>query len=73
MNYEELQRFVRTRESSLGDFLEGEDERVYAERAEGLRQNPPSSASRVNSMRTEESGHRHRPIGLFRQKFGEHI
>jgi rubrerythrin len=48
-----------------------EDERVSADFAEGLRQNFPSSASLVSSMRTEESGHR--LIELFPQKLGERI
>jgi hypothetical protein len=53
--------------------LEEEDECVYTDFAEGLRQNSPSSASLFDSMRTEESGHRRRLMELFRQKFGEHI
>src|SRR5258705_6561441 len=53
--------------------LEEEDERVYTDFAEGLRQNSPSSASLFDSMRTEEPGHRRRLIELFRQKFVEHI
>ncbi|MGA2214936.1 MAG: iron exporter MbfA [Bryobacteraceae bacterium] len=50
-----------------------EDERVYAEYAEGLRQNFAASAAVFDGMREEESGHRRRLIELFRQKFGEHI
>jgi rubrerythrin len=58
---------------ALAISLEEEDERVYADFAEGLRQNFAASASLFDSMRTEESGHRHRLIELYRQKFGEHI
>ncbi|MBV8437599.1 MAG: rubrerythrin, partial [Silvibacterium sp.] len=52
---------------------EEEDERVYADIAEGLRQNFPASASVFDSMKQEESGHRKRLIELYQQKFGEHI
>ena len=52
---------------------EEEDERVYADYAEGLRQDFPASASVFDGMRDEESTHRRRLIELYRQKFGEHI
>lgn len=58
---------------ALAISLEEEDERVYADFAEGLRENFAASASVFDSMRMEESGHRHRLIELYRQKFGEHI
>src|SRR5580698_65131 len=58
---------------ALAISLEEEDERVYADFAEGLRQDYPASASMFEGMREEESGHRRRLIELFRQKFGEHI
>jgi rubrerythrin len=58
---------------ALAISLEEEDERVYAEYAEGLRENFPASAAVFAGMREEESGHRRRLIELFRQKFGEHI
>jgi erythrin-vacuolar iron transport family protein len=53
--------------------LEEEDERVYADFADGLRQDYPATAAMFEGMREEESGHRRRLIELFRQKFGEHI
>src|SRR3984957_6488628 len=53
--------------------LEEEDERVYADFADGLRQDYPATASMFMGMREEESEHRRRLIDLFRQKFGEHI
>src|SRR5437588_411529 len=53
--------------------LEEEDERVYADFSEGLRQDYPATASVLDAMRAEESGHRRRLIELYRQKFGEHI
>ncbi len=58
---------------ALAISLEEEDERVYEEYAEGLRENFPASAAVFEGMREEESTHRRRLIELFRQKFGEHI
>jgi rubrerythrin len=58
---------------ALAISLEEEDERVYAEYVEGLRQDFPASASVFDGMRQEESSHRRRLIELYRQKFGEHI
>jgi erythrin-vacuolar iron transport family protein len=58
---------------ALAISLEEEDERVYADFAEGLRQDYPASAQMFEGMREEESGHRRRLIELYRQKFGEHI
>lgn len=53
--------------------LEEEDERVYADFAEGLRHDFPATAAIFDGMREEESGHRRRLIELHREKFGEHI
>jgi rubrerythrin len=58
---------------ALAIFLEEEDERVYADYAEGLQKDFPASASVFEAMRSDESGHRRRLIELYRQKFGEHI
>jgi len=58
---------------ALAIALEEEDERVYADFAEGLRQDYPASAAMFEGMREEESGHRRRLIEMYRQKFGEHI
>src|SRR5579872_3039516 len=58
---------------ALAISLEEEDERVYADFAEGLRENFPASAAMFDGMREEESGHRRRLIELSRQKFGDHI
>lgn len=46
---------------------------MYADYAEGLRQDFPASAAVFDGMRDEESTHRRRLIELYRQKFGEHI
>jgi rubrerythrin len=58
---------------ALAISLEEEDERVYADFAEGLRQSFPGSAAVFDGMREEESGHRRRLIELYRSRFGEHI
>ncbi len=58
---------------ALAISLEEEDERVYSDFAEGLRQDFPATAAIFDGMREEESGHRRRLIELYRQKFGEHI
>lgn len=58
---------------ALAISLEEEDERVYADFVEGMRQDFPASAAVFAGMREEEAGHRRRLIELYRQKFGEHI
>jgi erythrin-vacuolar iron transport family protein len=58
---------------ALAISLEEEDERVYADFAEGLRQDFPASAAVFDGMRAEESDHRRRLIELYRAKFGDHI
>ena len=58
---------------ALAISLEEEDERVYSDYAEGLKQDFPASAAVFEGMRGDESGHRRRLIELYRQKFGEHI
>src|SRR3989449_2717392 len=52
---------------------EEEGGRVYADFAEGLRQDFPASAAVFDGMRDEEAGHRRRLIESYRAKFGEHI
>ena len=58
---------------ALAILSEEEDERVYADYAEGLRQDFPSSAAVFEGMRDEESTHRRRLIELYQTKFGGHI
>ena len=58
---------------ALAISLEEEDERVYADFAEGLRQDFPASAAIFDGMRVEESGHRRRLTDLYSEKFGDHI
>jgi erythrin-vacuolar iron transport family protein len=58
---------------ALAISLEEEDERVYADFSEGLRQQYPGTAAVFDAMRMEETGHRNRLLDLYREKFGEHI
>jgi erythrin-vacuolar iron transport family protein len=58
---------------ALAISLEEEDGRVYADFADGLREEYPATAKVFEEMIVEESGHRGRLIELFRAKFGEHI
>jgi len=58
---------------ALAISLEEEDERVYADFADGLREHFPATAAVFDAMRIEESGHRRRLIEIYRTKFGEHI
>src|SRR5947208_4457128 len=58
---------------ALAISLEEEDERVYADFAEGLKDNYPASGSLFDAMQSEESSHRRRLIELYRERFGEHI
>jgi rubrerythrin len=58
---------------ALAISLEEEDERIYSDFAESLRENFPGTAQVFEEMRQEEIGHRRRLIELYKQKFGEHI
>jgi erythrin-vacuolar iron transport family protein len=58
---------------ALAISLEEEDERIYADYAEELRDTFPATAAMFDGMREEESGHRRRLIELYKSKFGEHI
>jgi len=58
---------------ALAISLEEEDERIYADFSEGLRENYAASAAVFREMQADESEHRRRLIELYRQKFGEHI
>jgi rubrerythrin len=58
---------------ALAISLEEEDERVYADYADGLRASFPATESVFNGMREEESSHRARLLELYRTRFGEHI
>jgi rubrerythrin len=58
---------------ALAISLEEEDARIYQEYARVLRPNFPDLAGKLDRMRLEEDGHRHRLIDLFERKFGKDI
>lgn len=58
---------------ALAISLEEEDERIYSDYGENLRQNFPGTAQIFEEMRQEEIGHRRALIDMYKQKFGEHI
>ena len=58
---------------ALAISLEEEDERIYADFTEGLRESFPASAAVFAEMQKEESGHRRRLLELYHNKFGDHI
>jgi rubrerythrin len=58
---------------ALAIALEEEDGRIYADFADGLREDYPATAQVLDDMRAEESTHRARLLEIYRQRFGEHI
>jgi rubrerythrin len=58
---------------ALAISLEEEDERIYDNFFDGLREEFPASAEMFHAMAAEEAGHRHRLLKLYKDKFGEHI
>lgn len=58
---------------ALAISLEEDDERTYENYAHYLESSYPETAAVFTAMSEEESGHRHRLIELYRQKFGEFI
>jgi rubrerythrin len=58
---------------ALAISLEEEDARIYQEFARVLRPNFPALAAKLDTMRAEEDGHRHRLIDLFEKKYGPEI
>ncbi|HUE16094.1 MAG TPA: ferritin family protein [Planctomycetaceae bacterium] len=58
---------------ALAISLEEEDARIYQEYARVLRNDFPVLAAKLDEMRLEEDGHRHRLIELFERKYGKEI
>jgi erythrin-vacuolar iron transport family protein len=58
---------------ALAISLEEEDARVYADFADGLRQEYPATAKVFEEMQAEESEHRASLIATYQQRFGNHI
>ena len=53
--------------------LEEEDQRIYADFADGLGESYPATARMFAEVAAEESQHRARLIEIHRARFGEHI
>jgi rubrerythrin len=58
---------------ALAISLEEEDARLYDDLAERVKASSPAQAEEFRRLRSEEDGHRHRLLDLYRQKFGDHI
>jgi erythrin-vacuolar iron transport family protein len=58
---------------ALAISLEEEDARIYQEYARVLRKDFRALAAKLDEVRLEEDGHRHRLIELFERKFGKEI
>jgi rubrerythrin len=58
---------------ALAISLEEEDERVYADLAEEVRQDFPASAAVFDGMREQESSHRRKLLEAYGKRFGQHI
>jgi len=58
---------------ALAISLEEEDARIYEDLAEALQANAPEAADEFRRLRSDEDGHRHRLLELYRKRFGEHV
>ena len=58
---------------ALAISLEEDDERTYDNYAKSLEPDYPESAAVFRAMSAEESGHRHKLIELYRERFGDFI
>src|ERR1035437_9659367 len=64
--YAQFRSPLRTRGSLSRRLPEEEDERIYGDFADGLRENYPATADLFEGMRKEEAGHRRLMIRLRR-------
>jgi len=53
--------------------MEAQDAQIYADYADGLRQEYPATADLFEKVREQEISHRDRLTAMYREKFGEHI
>jgi rubrerythrin len=58
---------------ALAISLEEEDARVYEDLAAALQKGYPDAADEFRKLRTDEDGHRHRLLELYRERFGDHV
>ena len=71
-----MKKFVDLNEQeilALAISLEEEDERIYADFADALRDDFPATAALLSGMGAEETVHRQKLTDLCRKKFGGHI
>ena len=71
-----MKKFVDLNEQeilALAISLEEEDERIYADFADALRDDFPATAALLSGMGAEETVHRQKLTALCRKKFGGHI
>lgn len=71
-----MKKFVELSEQeilALAISLEEEDERVYADFAQALREDYPATAAVLAGMGAEETVHRQKLTELCQKKFGDHI
>jgi rubrerythrin len=52
---------------------EEEDARIYDDLADALQANYSEAADEFRRLRSEEDGHRHRLLDLYRARFGDHV
>jgi rubrerythrin len=58
---------------ALAISLEEDDARIYADFADGLKENYPDQAGKFLVMQREEDNHRHRLLDLYKSRFGDHV
>jgi len=58
---------------ALAITLEEQDGRIYADFADGLKDDYPEQAEKFQAMRADEDKHRQRLFDLYRERFGEHL
>ena len=71
-----MKKFIELSEQeilALAITLEEEDERIYADFADALRDDFPATAALLSGMGAEETVHRQKLTDLCRKKFGGHI
>lgn len=58
---------------ALAISLEEDDSRIYADFADGLKDNYPEQAAKFLELQQQEDGHRHRLLELHKARFGNHV
>jgi rubrerythrin len=58
---------------ALAISLEEEDARLYEDLAAALQKTHPETADEFRRLRSDEDGHRHRLLEVYRERFGDHV